>query len=394
MFKKRLGVVLLTALVFYLIGANLQAGWLYFLSFSLLALIFIDLVFNLAGRGELLVKREVPPLACADEKILVRLKIKNPGRAKKLLVIEDSFISGFKETIFFLRHNEEIQIEKKLTAKRGIYQGGEISYHTALPFHFFEFKKRVFVPSELKVYPSFPYLINFPLLEGGSFPKEIIHDWRKGSGTEFFGLREYRPGDSYRSIYWKKTAAVGELIVKEFEKLVSTKTILIVDNTLSAYSGNGSGDEFFEETVKAVASVAEYSLHSGHPVEIIWAEKEGLKYKQDLSLKEVLEILAGITLVKADFETLFALLSSEALYQKTVIFYITPQSHLNLEKLRLFQKARSRVFVFSQEAHLKKKDKLWEQKLARLEQNNFFICRYQKGEISKCLQKPWRPIVA
>lgn len=398
MFKKRLGVVLSTALAFYLIGTNLQAGWLYFLSFSLINLILIDLIFNLISKGELLIQREVPPLSQAGEKIKVKLKVKNPGKTKRLLVIEDNFLSGFKEAIFILKPNQEKQIEKEVVAKRGVYEGGKVSYHSAFPFHFFEFKKRVFVPSVLKVYPTFPYLTNFPLLEGGSFPKEVIHDWRKGSGTEFFGLREYRPGDSYRSIYWKKTAAVGQPVVKEFEKLVSTKTLLIVDNTASAYlTNNYSLDEIaqeaFEETIKAVASLAEYSIHCGHPVEMVWGENEELKYKQELSLKEVLEILAEIKLSENNFENFYNFLSTETVHQKTVIFFITPESSIDLNKLKLFQIARSRVFIFSQESHFQKENKIWEQKLARLEQSNFFICRHQKGEVSQCLQERWRPIV-
>jgi len=40
---------------------------------------------------------------------------------------------------------------------------------------------------------------------------------RAGSGTEIFGVREYRPGDALRRIHWRSTARRGELIVREFE---------------------------------------------------------------------------------------------------------------------------------------------------------------------------------
>ncbi len=391
MFKKRLGLVLLTALAFYLIGVNLQAGWLYFLSFSLLTLIMVDFFFALSGKGGLEFARETPSFARSDEKIIFKLKIKNKGRAKRLLIIEDEFLSGSTKTIFFLSPNEEKELKIETTARRGVYEGARVTYHSAFPFHFFEFKESLFVPSELKVYPSFPYLTNFPLLEGGSFPKEVIHDWRKGSGTEFFGLREYRPGDSFRSIYWKKTASVGKPVIKEFERLVSTKTLLIIDNTKSAYPQGLIGKDAFEETIKAVAAIAEYSLHSGHPVEIIQAEESGLKYEKDLAWEEILDILARIELTGNGFENLPSFLSPEDAHQKTVVFFITPNSRLDLKYLALFQKERSRVFIFSQETQFKKEDKLWKEKLARLETKNFFICRHQKGEVKKCLQEHWRP---
>jgi uncharacterized protein (DUF58 family) len=40
---------------------------------------------------------------------------------------------------------------------------------------------------------------------------------RAGSGTEMFGVREYRPGDPLRRIHWRSSARHAELIVREFE---------------------------------------------------------------------------------------------------------------------------------------------------------------------------------
>jgi len=40
---------------------------------------------------------------------------------------------------------------------------------------------------------------------------------RAGSGTEMFGVREYRPGDPLRRIHWRSSARHGTLIVREFE---------------------------------------------------------------------------------------------------------------------------------------------------------------------------------
>jgi uncharacterized protein (DUF58 family) len=40
---------------------------------------------------------------------------------------------------------------------------------------------------------------------------------RAGSGTEMFGVREYRRGDPLRRIHWRSSARHGELIVREFE---------------------------------------------------------------------------------------------------------------------------------------------------------------------------------
>jgi uncharacterized protein (DUF58 family) len=40
---------------------------------------------------------------------------------------------------------------------------------------------------------------------------------RAGSGTELFGVRQYRAGDSLRRIHWRSSARHGELVVREYE---------------------------------------------------------------------------------------------------------------------------------------------------------------------------------
>lgn len=48
-------------------------------------------------------------------------------------------------------------------------------------------------------------------------------------GDEFFGLREYRPGDSQRVIDWKHTARTGVLISREMRRLARPTIIVCLD---------------------------------------------------------------------------------------------------------------------------------------------------------------------
>lgn len=51
---------------------------------------------------------------------------------------------------------------------------------------------------------------------------------RAGSGSEIFGVREFRPGDSLRRIHWRSSARRGELVVREYEPPgVQTITIAV-----------------------------------------------------------------------------------------------------------------------------------------------------------------------
>ncbi|MCK4848076.1 MAG: DUF58 domain-containing protein [Candidatus Heimdallarchaeota archaeon] len=52
---------------------------------------------------------------------------------------------------------------------------------------------------------------------------------RKGSGDEFFSLRDYVRGDEPRKIYWKKSARLGKLISREYEDEVSFRVLVALD---------------------------------------------------------------------------------------------------------------------------------------------------------------------
>ncbi|MEM9418238.1 MAG: DUF58 domain-containing protein [Planctomycetota bacterium] len=52
---------------------------------------------------------------------------------------------------------------------------------------------------------------------------------RPGGTDEFFGLREYRPGDSPRMIDWKRTARTGELVAREMTMPRPPSMSLVLD---------------------------------------------------------------------------------------------------------------------------------------------------------------------
>jgi len=103
-----------------------------------------------------------------------------------------------------------------------------------------------------------------------SRPGELSRTRRKGHGVEFYGIREYVPGDEYRRIEWKASARHGmrRLFVKEFEHEVSLNIFLVLDTSLYMLSG-GWGRTPLEYSVRAAASIAAYALRRGDSVAVI-----------------------------------------------------------------------------------------------------------------------------
>lgn len=86
---------------------------------------------------------------------------------------------------------------------------------------------------------------------------EMSGDWagiRKGVGFEFWGLRKYAPGDSYRHIDWKARARTGKLYVKEFSRDSEYSLLLLCDVSPSMRLGGKM--DFVIDIASSLASAA------------------------------------------------------------------------------------------------------------------------------------------
>jgi uncharacterized protein (DUF58 family) len=87
---------------------------------------------------------------------------------------------------------------------------------------------------------------------------------RAGSGSELFGVREYRPGDPLRRIHWRLSArrATGSLVVREYEPPGLRTLLLVLDPEPSA--------EAADQAARIAASEAWDCLRAGGRV-VLWA---------------------------------------------------------------------------------------------------------------------------
>ena len=82
------------------------------------------------------------------------------------------------------------------------------------PLGFFRNTRRCADSEVALVLPRFASLVSRP--QARDLEASVAAP-RAGSGTELFGVREYRAGDALRRIHWRASARHGELVVREFE---------------------------------------------------------------------------------------------------------------------------------------------------------------------------------
>jgi len=90
-----------------------------------------------------------------------------------------------------------------------------------------------------------------------------------GSGTEFFGVREYHPGDPVRAINWRASAHQEEVLyANEFQQERVADVGIILDGRLRM-NEFAHGHSLFEYSVQAAAALTDALLTQGNRVGIL-----------------------------------------------------------------------------------------------------------------------------
>jgi uncharacterized protein (DUF58 family) len=90
-----------------------------------------------------------------------------------------------------------------------------------------------------------------------------------GSGTEFFGVREYQPGDSPHSINWRASARYSDtLFANEYQQERVADVGIVLDGRLRT-NEFAAGHSLFEFSIEAAASIADALLNQGNRVGLL-----------------------------------------------------------------------------------------------------------------------------
>jgi len=127
-----------------------------------------------------------------------------------------------------------------------------------------------------RVYPDFAQVARYAWLAGDKRLAEIgIKTFqRRGRGTDFQQLAEYRIGDPVRWIDWKATLRFGKPIVREFQDARDQCVMLLVDcgrrmradDRQSGLGQSGLGKAHFDQVLNAVMLLSYVALKQGDEV--------------------------------------------------------------------------------------------------------------------------------
>ncbi len=211
----------------------------------------------------------------------VNLSIQNKSAETVYLSINETCQDGMKilegnlNQLAAILAGESTELKYTFTAARGSFSWQSIRTVVSDPLGLVETEMllpasgMIQIRPQIKKFKAIPFRPYGTLHSPGSIPARL-----GGSGTDFFGVREYHPGDSLRWLDWRLTARhPGKFFTKEFEQEEIAEIGLILDARWKTNLKIG-GKNLFESSIEATASLAEMFLHQGHRVSLlIFGEK-------------------------------------------------------------------------------------------------------------------------
>ncbi|HDI75509.1 MAG: hypothetical protein DRJ52_07895 [Thermoprotei archaeon] len=241
----------------------------------------------------------------AGDSTTVRLTVKNLDDKPVNLEVVDTLplgsrvISGSNKVCTVLRPGEEITVEYSVEFPlRGHYTIGPTRVSTSDPAGIAELELIVENEDYITVFPKFEPIKTVYIRPRytGVWPG-FISTRRSGLGSEFYGVRDYIPGDDLRRINWKVSARRGKLASNEYESENVTDAVVVLDTT-----GLESLGEYLtpvlEAMVSAAASLAYSLITQGNRVGLLVHGRYKLHVNPGFGKKQFLRILHYLADVK------------------------------------------------------------------------------------------------
>ena len=151
-------------------------------------------------------------------------------------------------------------------ARRGSYTLGPLVARWGDPFGLTERELVLADPFEVLVHPRVESVQDRPLTrlwEDPPFRPPVSRPWP--SGMEFYGMRQYVPGDDVRRVVWRAFARTGQLLVRESEQGITDKMTMVLDTGREHHSP-GDFSESFETGIRVAASLGSHHFREGYEV--------------------------------------------------------------------------------------------------------------------------------
>jgi len=262
------------------------------------------------------------------------------------------------------RQRKLINYELRPT-KRGEYSFGIIRVYVKSPLGLINRRYNFSQPEVLPVYPSFLQMRKYELMAISNHLTDIgIKKIRRlGHSLEFEQVKNYVPGDDYRSINWKATARQGSLMTNAYTDEKSQHVYCVVEKS-RAMKMPFDGLSLLDYAINAALVLSNVALlKEDKPGLITVAEKMGSVIPADrghAQIDKILEVLykEKTRYLETNMELLYTTIRKVIKQRSLVVFFTNYESMPALERqlpfLKRIAKFHLLLVVFFENTELKK----------------------------------------
>jgi len=214
---------------------------LLFWTFGLMAgVLVVSAALSTAMLRGLRIKRLLPDHGAVDEPLIIRYELTNRNwiiPCFGLIITELDGVKGGRlrgrphGLVLHLGARATVQAEAiGYAARRGAVDFDRVRISTSFPFGILRKSVTFPLPGRVVIYPRLHRIRREMLWDIRSHePAGTRRSHDTGGSEEFYGLREYRPGDSIKFVDWKHSARTGVLVSRDMTRLTPPKLMIVVD---------------------------------------------------------------------------------------------------------------------------------------------------------------------
>jgi len=247
--------------------------WAYAIVLGILAL--IDYLLSKYSQPKLKITRTLDPHLALGVRQKVTIKVSNQSPRPEQLWITDSPSSqiqllGLPLAAQIAPGEHAVLHYRIIPLQRGLAEFGQVCCRIMSSLKLWEKNTYYCEPEVAKIYPNYK-----PLFQSSFINSELLYsDWgvqlsqRRGEGTDFRQLRDFRVGDSLRQIDWRATARFNRPISREYQEERDQQVIFLLDcgRRMRAKDGDIS---HFDHALNALLLSAFIALRQGDKVGLL-----------------------------------------------------------------------------------------------------------------------------
>jgi len=217
---------------------------------------------------DLRVSRHIQPVRVpAGVEARVALNVVNHSRRRSpVIMASDPFDEGKRWARFSIAPlapgGERTASYRLPTSNRGIFRLGPLELEVTDPFGLARVLRCATPDASLTVHPRVDKISSRSVSAHNDRDMHLPVLGR--SGDEFYGLREYEPGDDLRMVHWPSTARVDNLVIRQAESLWRGRATIAIDLRSAVHDS-----ETLEPALSAGASVAAAALRAGLHIRVV-----------------------------------------------------------------------------------------------------------------------------